>query len=315
MYRETPSVYLVKNIENGEPEWIKLAQISTQNQKSEECKLINQVMDAIKIDTITTKEGAEGYFIRAVDPDNKLFDSKKRPTILHIHGGPHGGDYKDFFSHIRLLWISLGYNLFVVNYRGSLGFGLKHADALSGKVFDVDVNDCLDLLQLCIDTFSDEVDTDNLGVEGGSHGGYLTCCLISHPEWCDKFAAACIWNPVTAMHAAVVFSDIPDWHYSVALNKPHQWILTKEDMNVMFDKSPINRVQNVKTPSLFIMGGDDKRAPPHQGMYFWKGLQALGVETEMHYYGDQGHAIPDVEKNIDAYMNMTNWWIKHFNKA
>jgi len=304
-------VYLLTDIESESPVWTKVAQVSAQSHQSETCKLVNSVMEAVKIDTLTTPEGAEGYFIRAVDPEGSLFAEKQRPTLLVIHGGPHGHAPKDMFMHSRLLWVSLGYNLLVVNYRGSTGYGLKQCEALSGNVLEMDADDCMALLEQCLQKFADEIDSKKLGVYGGSHGGFLTCCLVSHPEWCDKFAAACIWNPVTAMHSALLFSDIPDWHHSVALNKPHEWTVTKEDMNSMYDRSPISRVDNVKTPSLFIIGGDDRRVPAGQGMYFWKSIKARGIETEMHYYEKEGHGVTSTEEGFDALMNMTNWWIDH----
>lgn len=305
-------MYLVNNVESDSPQWIKIAQTTTQSSPSDTCTFINSVIKSIKTDAFSTPEGAEGYFIRSVDPEHKLFEAAKRPTILVIHGGPHSDSPKNRFLKSRLLWLSLGYNLCVVNYRGSIGYGLKQLEALSGHVFEHDIGDTLALFQQCIDSFPDEVDADRLGVYGGSHGGYLTCAAISHPEWKDRFKAACIWNPVTAMHSALLFSDIPDWHYSVALNREHTWLLEREDVLAMYDKSPISRLENVVTPSLFIIGGSDLRVPPNQGMYFWKGLKAKGVETEVCYYPDDGHAVSSTEQGIDAMMNMTRWWVDHF---
>jgi len=118
------------------------------------------------------------------------------------------------FLKERLLWLSMGYNILTVNYRGSTGFGLKNLNQLPGNIFEIDVEDCMKLFQKCLNTYKEEIDQTKLGIYGGSHGGFLTTSIISHPKWVDKFAAACIWNPVTAMHSAMLFSDIPDWLYS-----------------------------------------------------------------------------------------------------
>ncbi|CAI2385869.1 unnamed protein product [Moneuplotes crassus] len=302
-YHEPPSTYLVSGFTEATPKWIKICQISGKHE------LFDSIMPLIKIDTLRTKEGAEGYFIRVAD-EGRVFETQKRPTILIAHGGPHSAfPSYNMFQKDKLLWISLGYNLFFVNYRGSLGYGLKFAESLSGNVFTMDVDDCLNLFQQCIDIFDSEIDQSKLCVYGGSHGGYLTCSMISHPDWNDRFAAACIWNPVTAMHATVTFSDIPDWHYSVACNKPHTWILNKDDVSEMYEKSPISRVDKVKTPSLFIIGGNDRRCPDKQGIHFYRGLKQLGVKTDLHFYPDDGHAVSSLEPNIDALMNMTRWWV------
>jgi len=297
---------LLTNFTNEEPQWLKICQISNQDTENEDCQFINKVMKSTKIDTFTIESGAQGYFIRVVDGKKK-----KRPTILVCHGGPHSSAPFNMFLKEKLLWATLGYNLCIVNYRGSVGFGLKFLEELSGNVFEMDVNDCLDLFQKCLDDYGDEINSEKLGVYGGSHGGFLTCSIISHPNWIDRFQAACIWNPVTAMHSAICFSDIPDWHYSVACNKPHTWILEKEDIIKMYDKSPIGRLTNVKTPSLFIIGGDDRRCPGKQGLYFWKGLRARGVESDLHYYPTEGHAVASLEEHMDAVMNMVRWWVDH----
>ena len=85
--------------------------------------------------------------------------------------------------------------------------------------------------------------------------------MISHPECGNKFAAACLLNPAIAMHANLYVSDIPDWNWSTLLNKEHQWFDSKEDIMAMYDKSPMSRVENVTTPSLFIIGQNDNRVP------------------------------------------------------
>ena len=229
-----------------------------------------------------------------------------------IHGGPHFWALKNMFLKSRALWLWLGYNLCIVNYRGSGGYGLKFMESLSGHVFEYDVNDTVDLFSMCLEKFKDEIDETKLGIYGGSHGGFLTCSIISHIDWNEKFKAAWIWNPVTAMHMSYMVSDIPDWHWSVALGKKNQWHASREDVLEMYDKSPINRTSNVKIPSLFIIGESDLRVPRYAGMQFYRAIKDNGVETELMYYPGQGHAVDAVEEGIDALMNMTKWFINHF---
>ncbi|CAI2385616.1 unnamed protein product [Moneuplotes crassus] len=305
---EPTSSYILTNFDEENPTWTKIGQSYGKSD------FFDKIRAKIKIDTLSTFEGATGQFIRVQDHQNEIFediDTNKRPTILILHGGPHAYYPYNRFIQDNLLWLSLGYNLFVANYRGSLGFGLKFSDQLSGNAYNLDVADCLDLFSQCLTTFKEEIDDTKLGIYGGSHGGYLTCSIISHPEWINKFSAACIWNPVTAMHSAMVFSDLPDWFYSVACNKPHTWIMDQEDIIKMYEKSPISRLSNIQTPSLFIIGGDDRRCPDMQGIYFWRGLKSLGVDTDLHYYPNDGHSVPSIAEGIDAKVNLLRWWSKY----
>lgn len=77
------------------------------------------------------------------------------------------------------------------------------------------------------------------------------------------FKAAVLWNPVINMSYMVSVTDIPDWIYSCNLTKDMSYSITAEDNTEFFNRSPISVVQNVKTPSLLIIGQSDKRVPPH----------------------------------------------------
>ena len=310
----SPCVYVVTEIEKDIPKWIKLAKICTQHKTTETHKYIHKTLENIKIDTVSTTEGAEGYFIRSFDPDGSLglYENQKKPTILFIHGGPNAWTSKDIFEKQRILWILWGFNVFIVNYRGSAGYGLSFLHSISSKAYEYDFEDTVNLFSMCLDNFKDEIDESKLAICGGSHGGYLSCSIISHPDWKDKFSAACIRNPVTAMHMSFLVSDIPDWHYSIALNKYNSWSATREDIEVMYDKSPINRVENVITPTLFAIGECDLRVPKYSGMQFWKAMKSKGIETELLYYPGEGHAISSTEYGIDMLMNFTKWFIDHF---
>ena len=165
---------------------------------------------------------------------------------------------------------------------------------------------------MCLDTFKDEIDKSKLAICGGSHGGYLSWAIISHPEWKDKFKAAWIRNPMTALFMSYAVSDISDWHYSVALGKEYSYYAKREDIEVMYDKSPINRVSNVTTPTLFAIGDSDLRCPKYGGMQFWRAMKANGVETELLLYPGEGHAISSTEYGIDMLLNFTKWFIDHF---
>ena len=319
---QTPITYLLHKMNTDSPEWYKIDQISTRSIPREYWDFLSKVMESIKIDTFSVTSGTEGYFIRCDDPENALFPDKKKPCILMIHGGPHGSAPKNKFIKQRLHLLSLGYNLCVVNYRGSLGYGLKNVEKLWGNIFDMDVQDCMDLLNHWIEVYQDEIDQSRLGIYGGSHGGYLTCSIISHPDYRFKFAAAWIWNPVTSIHSLLCISDIPDWWYSSAVGSPHEWYLNKDgkfrhpklifiDVMTMYDKSPISRVLEVNTPSIFIIGEGDLRCPPSQGLYFYRCLKSSGIDTEWHYYPGEGHSVPDIEKGLDANMNLIRWWIKY----
>ena len=97
------------------------------------------------------------------------------PTILYIHGGPHGWYGHQYGSDFQLL-AGAGYALLFVNPRGSTGYGDDFATALSGNWGVLDHKDLLDGVDYVIE--KGYADPDRLGICGLSYGGYLTCFTI-----------------------------------------------------------------------------------------------------------------------------------------
>jgi acylaminoacyl-peptidase len=135
--------------------------------------------------------------------------------------------------------------------------------SLLGNIGDFDVHDCGQLTKLSLERFPDNIDPSRVAVYGGSHGGFLTGWLIGHPEYKDLFKAAVLWNPVINMSYMFSSTDIPDWILACCLNKEWDYKVTSDDNKVFYEKSPISVIGNVKTPSLVLIGGSDKRVPPH----------------------------------------------------
>ena len=113
------------------------------------------------------------------------FDSTKTyPSILEIHGGPlaqYGNLLMPEFHYLS----ALGYVVYFTNPRGGLGYGESHSKAIDNNWGTVDYDD--------VSAWNDYVqnlpyiDTDRMGVTGGSYGGYMTNWIIGHT---DRFKAA-----------------------------------------------------------------------------------------------------------------------------
>jgi acylaminoacyl-peptidase len=204
--------------------------------------------------------------------------------------------------------------LLILNYSGSTGYGDNFLNSLLGNIGDLDVQDCGKLIKAAIEKHSDKVDPSKVAVYGASHGGFNTAWLIGHPDFKDLFCAAVLLNPVINLSYMYSASDIPDWILATCLNKEWSYRVTSEDNKVFFDKSPISVVQNVKTPSLILIGGSDKRVPPSQGIQYHHMLQDLGVPTKLYCYPEDGHAIWGTEPGVDVNMNIFFWFDQEFNK-
>src|SRR5690606_1644007 len=101
------------------------------------------------------------------------------PVIVYIHGGPTS-QVMDGFNAEASYFTSRGYGYFVVNYRGSTGYGRAYRQALNERWGDIDVQDtiegCVHLIEKGL------ADPKKLVIKGGSAGGYTVLnCLVRHP--------------------------------------------------------------------------------------------------------------------------------------
>uniref|UniRef100_A0A8B9S8D9 Acylamino-acid-releasing enzyme n=1 Tax=Apteryx owenii TaxID=8824 RepID=A0A8B9S8D9_APTOW len=201
--------------------------------------------------------------------------AQKPPLVVMPHGGPHSVFAAGWMLYPAAL-CCMGFAVLLVNYRGSLGFGQDSVASLPGNVGTQDVQD----VQLCVERVLQEerLDSARVALVGGSHGGFLACHLIG--QFPDTYQACVVRNPVVNIASMVTATDIPDWcltetglpYAPDALPDPAQW-------TEMLRKSPMCYVDRVRVPVLLMLGEDDRRVPPRQGLEYYRALKARGVPT------------------------------------
>ena len=192
------------------------------------------------------------------------------PTILYIHGGPHGWYGYQYGSDFQML-AGAGYALLFVNPRGSTGYGDDFATSLSGKWGVLDHKDLLDGVDYVVERGL--ADPERLGICGLSYGGYLTCYTIGQT---DRFKAAVAENPITDLVSRYGTADMGPWGSLSELGgKPH------EIPEVYRRGSPITYAHNCRTPTLLIQCEADYRCPAGQAEQFYGHLKANGCAVEM----------------------------------
>ncbi|NXC23057.1 ACPH enzyme, partial [Corythaeola cristata] len=194
--------------------------------------------------------------------------AQKPPLVVMPHGGPHTLFTAGWMLYPAAL-CRMGFAVLLVNYRGSLGFGQDSVASLLGNIGTQDVRD----VQLCVERVLQEepLDAGRVALMGGSHGGFLACHLVG--QFPDTYHACVVRNPVVNIASMVTATDIPDWcltemglHYAHdALPDPAQW-------TEMLLRSPMRYVDQVHTPVLLLLGEDDRRVPPKQGLEYYRAL-------------------------------------------
>ncbi|XP_066471254.1 acylamino-acid-releasing enzyme [Tiliqua scincoides] len=234
-------------------------------------------------------------------------EKTKFPLVVTPHGGPHSVFTTSWMLYPAAL-CRMGFAVLLVNYRGSLGFGQDSVDSLPGNVGSQDVKD----VQFCVEQVLQKapLDPQRVALLGGSHGGFLSCHLIG--QYPSTYKACVARNPVVNMASMVGSTDIPDWclaeaglpYDQAALPVPQQW--TK-----MLHHSPMQYVDKVQAPVLLMIGEEDRRVPPKQGLEYYRALKARGIPTRMLLYPGNNHALSGVEAEADGFMNIALWLIQH----
>jgi dipeptidyl aminopeptidase/acylaminoacyl peptidase len=226
--------------------------------------------------------------------------TKTGPLAVMIHGGPHGNGTADYTVEGTML-ATLGFNLLVVNYRGSTGLGQDALEALVGNVGRMDIDDVID----AINTAQEVISIDKIVSIGGSHGGFLS----SHMAATGLVKAAVVKNGVTNIASMNLATDITDWPSAESLQTLTPHPPTSDDIRRMYEASPLSHAGNVSVPVLIIAGGSDKRVPSSQSQELYRVLKARGQDVKMLWYPKDGHALQTPATGYDFMLNELIWLV------
>lgn len=228
---------------------------------------------------------------------------QKYPAVLEVHGGPRGTYGLSFFHEMQVL-ASAGYFVFFTNLHGSEGQGNEYAE-LRGRYGTVDYEDLMTFTDTVLQEYSD-IDEQNVGVTGGSYGGFMTNWVVGHTH---HFKAAVSERSI-ANWSSMMISDIgPEFvtdQMAAALDQPN-------GMERFWKQSPLRYVKNVDTPILFLHSNHDFRCPIPEGYQMFQALKLLGKTTKMVVFHGSNH---DLSRNgrPDQRMHRLNEVLYWFNR-
>ena len=210
----------------------------------------------------------------------KFNKNKKYPTLLSIHGGPKT-EFGDIFQHEHQMFASNDYIVIYTNPHGSSGNGVAYSD-IRGKYGDIDYKDLMTFVDEAIKKYP-QIDTENLGVYGGSYGGFMTNWIIGHD---DRFKAACSQRSISNWTSFYGVSDI-GYYFGSDQTNSNPW----DSLDKMWDQSPLKYADKAKTPTLFIHADEDYRCPLEQGLQMYTKLKLNGVDTKMYVFHGENHEL------------------------
>ena len=247
----------------------------------------------------------EGLLIHPLDYE----EGKRYPLILIVHGGPeshYSNGWLTSYSNLGQLAAARGFAAFYPNYRGSTGRGVefsKHGQAAAaGKEFEDLVTAVDHLIEIGL------VDSDRVGITGGSYGGYASAWGTTF--YSDRFAAAIPFVGIANNISKMGTTDIPEEMHLVHHRK-RLW----EDWDYFAKSSPIYYIERNRTPTLILHGKDDPRVHPSQSLELHRHLKTLGqAPVRLVFYPGEGHGNRRSAARFD-YMLRTLRWMEHYLKG
>jgi dipeptidyl aminopeptidase/acylaminoacyl peptidase len=195
---------------------------------------------------------------------------KKYALVVMIHGGPFGHDadsFQESMAYPHQLMAQRGAFVFKPNYHGSSSYGLKWGESIANGNYNelewIDVEKGVDSL-----IARGLVDPEKLGVMGWSNGSIITIELTTRTTR-YKVAGA----------GAGDVNWLSDWGNAVFGHSFDAYYLGKtpmDDPSFYVKKSPLFRMDKVRTPTIIFFGTEDKQVPTEQGWQHFRALQHYG---------------------------------------
>lgn len=218
----------------------------------------------------------QGWYLKPVNFE----EGKKYPAVLFIHGGPQSA-FGEVFNHDMQLMASRGYGVIFCNPTGSEGRGAEFAD-IRKKYGTIDSDDLIGFTKHAVKTLG-WIDEKKLGITGGSYGGIMTNWIIGHS---DLFSAA--------VSDRGVCNNISDFGLSdIGVSFGHDTFETTpwDDIQYLWDTSPLKYVPDIKTPVLLIHGVEDYRCPYDSALQMHTALTYFGTPSKVVAFKGENHEL------------------------
>lgn len=293
--------FLNEKADSPKEVWISSIDGSGKKQLTNFNKYLEEVkfgkVEAIK--WINNKDGAEAEGI-VVHPIN--FEPEKRfPLVVWLHGGPaYNWGIGIQISNWAQLFASQGYMVFLPNFRGSSGYGMKWMMANVQNWGEGPMSDVMSGVDYLIK--KGWADENNLFVGGGSYGGYLTSWIITQTA---RFKAAYVAAGVTDLITEYALTDEPSfligYFNTTAYDNPE----------IYRKNSSISYASGVKIPVLIVHGEKDLRVPISQAYEFYSALKHYKAPAKLVIYPREYHGIREYVHQIDLMNRVLEWFKKH----
>jgi len=235
---------------------------------------------------------AYGIYYRPKNKDYEAQVTERPPLLVKTHGGPTASASSALSPSIQY-WTSRGFAVLDVNYGGSTGYGRAYRNRLQKQWGIVDVDDATNGALYLV--AQGKADKARLAIDGGSAGGYTTLAALTFR---DVFKAGASYYGVSDMTSLAAETHKFESRYLDSLVGPYP-----EKKAVYEARSPINAVDQLSCPIIFLQGSEDKIVPPNQAEVMVEALKAKGIPVAYLLFEGEQHGFrkaENIKRSLDA---------------
>lgn len=228
------------------------------------------------------------------------------PGLVLVHGGPGGQTRTGYRAMVQHL-VNHGYAILGANNRGSSGYGKTFFHMDDRRHGEEDLQDIV-YGRAYLESL-DWIDSDRVGVIGGSYGGYMVAAALAfEPEVFDVGI-----NIFGVTNWVRTLQSIPPW-----------WEAQRE---ALYDElgdpatdaerhrriSPLFHADNIIRPTLVIQGANDPRVLQVESDELVAAIQANEVPVEYVVFPDEGHGFRKRVNQVtasEAYVRFLNTYLR-----
>jgi dipeptidyl aminopeptidase/acylaminoacyl peptidase len=226
--------------------------------------------------------------------------AKPHPAIMFFHGGPRRqmllgfnpmGAYNWMYA-LNQHFVSEGYIVISVNYRGGIGYGLDYREAKDfGPDGGSELNDLLGTVTYL--QGRKDIDARRVGIWGASYGGLMTALGLARAS--------------KDIAVGVDYAGVYNWDSMLAsLGVP---VEPGDATKRGFDSSPIATIDQWHSPVLVVQADDDRNVPLQQSVELIEDLRLHHVDHDEIMIPNEIHDLAHYSnwialfKATDAYLN------------
>ncbi|MDD2576104.1 MAG: DPP IV N-terminal domain-containing protein [Bacteroidales bacterium] len=255
------------------------------DKKGKIIRVLNESEDAwkdldkpiIEISTLKANDGTDLYY-RMIKPKN--FDpNKKYPVLVYVYGGPHAqlvtnswlGGANNFFMFLA----QQGFIVWTLDNRGSANRGYEFESAIWHNCGDIEVKD--QMVGVNYLKTLPYVDSERIGVDGWSYGGFMTISLMLKQP--NIFKAASAGGPVI------------DWKWYEVMYGERYMGTPQDNPKGYENASLINHIDSLNGKLLIIQGYQDNTVVPQHCIEFLRNAVKKDKQVDFFLYPDHEHNV------------------------